>query len=1227
MHPTMKIHLLLFCLMFLAVQLHAQKLNFEYLTVKEGLPQNTVRSIVKDKYGFMWFGTWNGLCRYDGYTFKVYRTIPGDTTSIANSRIHHIYKDSYGALWVTSFANNISRYNYETDNFTRFKADLLPRSIRDSTNRINSLRTLEKNSAFLLQHLGPYHLSETKEHFVFETTPNTEGGINDNNVNCVYLDDHGILWLGTSTGGVNKADLKAKPFNSFSITAKNKSSVNTPVRAIWVDAASIWIGTQDDGVLFIDRKTNTEKWFRNELAGTNVRTVFKDSHGSIWIGDRLGLDRYDTRTQKMIRCFSENGGGTLHLARFYGIAEDPVDHSVWLGTYDKLLRFDPVTNTFEGRPLGTHYSKSGAGCLFFDSKSNLWVGTDYSGLIQVKRDPVTHAFTDTVGYHEARPNPIPLDDRVYTVTEDEFGNIWAGTANGLYQIDAAGKRVKIFTKQDGLSDQYIAKLFPDKKGNLWIAHKNGISRLAIKTGVIRNYAVKESFHGYEFMEGSGCIDTATGEMYFGGIDGFVSFMPGDIANNPHRPAVALTALQVLNKPVGIGQPVNDRIILSTAINFAKQITLTHADRSFSIEFAALHFSNSEKNQYAYRLEGLDKDWLYVDASRRVASYSNLPAGKYIFEVRAANSDGLWNQTPTSLEIIVLPPWWLSVWAYVVYILLLLLAACIVYRIIRARHQYNQQILAERLKAEKAQELDQMKSRFFTNVSHEFRTPLTLIIDPLESLLTEKIPAGNEKEYYGIMHRNARRLLSLINQFLDFRKLESGNLHLHATRQDMVAFVRNIMGAFEFQARKRNIQFPLETNREEIVFGFDADVAGKILYNLISNAFKFTGEGGRIAVAITTSADNPDQLVLTVSDNGIGIPPELTAKIFEPFYQVESSDRMHAGGTGVGLSLTKELVTLHKGGITVTSEPNKETRFTVTLGNLEENTDTLPEIQQPSMTDNYAGPSTVTEEEVTTAETPVVLIVEDNGDVRNYLRMNLSATYNIIEATNGVEGLEKAREAVPDLIISDIMMPGMNGLELCQKLKTDEKTSHIPVILLTARQSDQSQMEGYETGADAYITKPFSSALLLVRIKNLLESRRKLRELFNSSTGFNTRLVATNAADKAFLDKATGLIEENMSDKDVNVEWLAGQLLLSRTQLYRKIKALTDQSVHEFVTTIRLNKAAQLLLEGQHSVGEIAFMVGYADSTSFSRMFQKQFKQTPKKFSQGGGATDTDTKHE
>ncbi|MCU7550641.1 ATP-binding protein [Chitinophagaceae bacterium LB-8] len=1200
--------------------LTAQKLNFEYLTVKNGLAQNTVSSIVKDKYGYMWFGTYNGLCRYDGYKFKVYSTIPGDTNSIANNRIHYIYKDRNGTLWIATFNSSICRYNYQTDNFTRFTPNQLPSSIRDSTNRLRNLLAFQIAAKDLQEHIGAFQLSPTKEHIVFGTKPNNVGGLDDNNVYCVYKDNCGILWLGTATGGVNKLDLNAKPFHSFSVSSDNKTSVNAPIRAILADSSGIWLGTQDNGLVFINSKTKVEKRFMPGPAGESVRSIFKDSYGDIWVGYRTGLDRYDVRSNKLINYYHENTGINSNNYRFLSIAEDPADRSVWFGTFNDVLKYNRKNNTFEKQVLNKYLGKPSAVCLFFDSKNNLWIGTEYLGVIQIKRDPKTHAWTDTVSYNGDGVNPKLPDERVYSITEDRLGNIWIGTANGLCRIDPRSGKVKLYTKQDGLADQYIAKLLPDQQGNIWISHKKGLSKLTVRTGVIRNYAVQESIQGYDFMEGSGCIDKTTGDLYFGNMEGFVSFHPGEIADNPFLPVVVLTEFQVLNKPVGVGQMINGRVVLSAPINMTKKITLTYEDRSFSIEFAALHYSNPEKNQYAYMLEGQDKDWIQTDASRRIASYSNLPAGKYIFKVKASNSDGVWNPAPATLEIIVLPPWWRTWWAYLCYTFLLILAGYLVYRLILARQKYNQQILTERLKAEKVRELDELKSRFFTNVSHEFRTPLTLIIDPLESLLAGKLSTEKVRDYYAIMHRNARRLLGLINQFLDFRKLESGNMPLHITRQDIVAFVRNIMAAFEFQAQQQDINFTFQTDIEALEFGFDADVVDKILYNLLSNAFKFTSVGGRITVSLAAASENPGQVVLSVRDNGVGIPANLIGQIFEPFYQVASKEHNNSGGTGVGLALTKELVTLHKGIITVNSGPNIETCFTVMLSNLaDENTGLFQKAGTSGfqMSDSSEEFTPLVQEQETNADPTVVLVVEDNADVRNYLKMNLIADYLVIEAQNGSEGFEKAIETIPDLVISDIMMPGLNGLELCQKLKTDEKTSHIPVILLTARQSDQSQMEGYETGADAYIGKPFSSALLLVRIKNLIESRKKLRQLFNQSTGFNTRLVGTNAADKAFLSKATGMIESNMSNKDLSVEWLASQLFLSRTQLYRKIKALTNQSVHEFVTTIRLNKAAELLLEGQSSVSEIAFIVGYSDSTSFSRMFQKQFGLTPKKFSQQG----------
>lgn len=1197
-----------------------QNSNFEYLTVKDGLPQSTVRTIAKDKYGFVWFGTWNGLCRYDGHQFRVYQTIPGDSTSIGNNRIHYIYKDGKGVLWIATFNSFICRYNYKTDNFTRFKTNQVPKAIRDSTNRLRSLAVFKKYADFLKLHVGPFKPSQTREHIVFQTTANSGGGLNDNNVNCVYFDDSGILWLGTATGGVNKTDLKAKKFHSHSVASKQGTAVNTPIRAILTEKNGLWLGTQDDGLVFVNRQTKAETCFTNELGDKSVRAIFKDGQGDLWIGNRSGLDKYDSRGKKIVHYFNEKAGNNAQMNRVFAIAEDPVNHSLWFGTYNGILKYDRKTNQFEKQSLQKYFTRSAAGCLFFDSSRNLWIGTEYSGLIQLKRDFRTGRWTDTIAYTGDGVDAKLPDERVYSVAQDGQGNIWAGTANGLCRIHPKTRKVELFTTADGLSDQYITKVLSDRKGNIWVGHKKGLSKLNTRTNQIRNYSVRGSRRDHEFMDGSGCVEPGTGELFFGGIDGFVSFHPEEITDNQNPPLLAFTDFEVLNKTVKIGEEINGKVVLPQALNLAQTITLGYEDKSFSLEFAALDYASPSKNRYAYQLEGLDKDWIYADASRRRATYANLPSGTYTFKLKAANSDGVWSPKPRTLQIVVLPPWWRSWWAYSLYLMLSGAVGYFLYRVFKAKQEYNHRILIESLKAEKAQELDALKSRFFTNVSHEFRTPLTLIIDPLESLLSGKLSNDKAKEYYGVMHRNAARLLGLINQFLDFRKLESGNLSLKVHKGDIVAFVRNVMDAFEFQAKQKNIDYRLETSLEELQFGFDADSVEKILYNLISNAFKFTRERGRIVVSLSASAEKQEYISLSVTDNGMGIPAEKLDKIFESFYQVEDNDRADIVGTGVGLSLAKELVMLHKGTITVSSAPFKETCFTVTLANLVETNPNLKSMESIVDFQPRNGTEEVvlaTEEKKSQSDTPIVLIVEDNDEIRNYIRMNLSGDYKVIEAANGLQGLEMALDILPDLIISDIMMPEMNGLDLCRELKTNEKTSHIPVILLTAQQSEQHQKEGYETGADAYISKPFSSVLLLVRIKNLIESRRKLRELFNKATGFNPLVLGTNAADKAFLAKATGLIEANLANENFDVEWLASEMFLGRTQLYRKIKALTNQSTQEFITTIRLNKAAEMLLEGKLAVGEIAFRVGYTDPTSFGRVFQKQFGLTPKKYSQQG----------
>ncbi|MCH5714862.1 hybrid sensor histidine kinase/response regulator [Niabella hibiscisoli] len=892
---------------------------------------------------------------------------------------------------------------------------------------------------------------------------------------------------------MNKADLNANKFQSEVIYEPGRPNIGTAIRSMWVDKEGVWLGSDYNGLIYMNKLTATYHYVSPQLVNENIKALLKDYNGFIWIGKRSGLDKYDPRTKKITPYFKSSVD--QNKSRFYAIAEDPLTHDLWFSYYHGIIKYNYQAQSMKEQPLAS-YGRSGAGCLFFDSKNNLWIGTEYSGVIQVKRDPATHAWVDTVLYTTMASDSRSPDERVYAVTEDSEGAIWVGAANGLTRINPKTRASRTYTIKDGLVDHYITQVMAQDPGFVWFAHKNGLSKFNIKTGHIQNYAVKKPGQEYEFMDGSGFFDNASGQMYYGTTQGFVHFDPDEIIDNPFLPVTTFTNLQVLNKTIQVGDTVNGRVILSTPLHLAKTITLTHEDKSFSVEFSALHFSNPARNQYAYMLEGQDKDWVYVDASRRVAGYSNLPAGTYLLKVMASNSDGVWNRVPATLEIIVLPPWWKTWWAYSIYSLLCLSGIYIILRIVQVRQQYHRQILTERLKAEKAQELDQLKSSFFTNVSHEFRTPLTLIVDPLRSLLTRQDASEKEMAHYNVMYRNAQRLLALINQFLDFRKIESGKMQLQPQRQDLVAFVRNTAAAFSFKAQEQQIQFDVKAEPAVIQFGFDSDVTGKILYNLVSNAFKFTPAGGSISVKVMADSLDPEFVEIIVADTGLGIPADKLDKIFDPFFQVESAQQ-HAG-TGVGLSLTRELVALHKGTIRVSSTAGAGTLFKVQLTNLETNENT-PVVTMPSVPGEWSAVSeAAVVETVSPTERSIILVVEDNDDIRGYIRQNLADEYTVLEASNGLEGVEKAITNIPDLVISDIMMPGMNGLEMCQQLKADEKTSHIPVVLLTARQSDQYEAEGYETGADAYIVKPFSMPLLQVRVRNLIASRAQLRQLFAQS---------------------------------------------------------------------------------------------------------------------------------
>lgn len=1177
-----------------------QNYEVEYLTSKDGLAQDAVRSIVKDKYGFMWFGTWNGLCRYDGYSFKTYKNIPGDTCSLANSRVHTIFKDKDGILWIATFNFLVSRYNYETDDFTNFSRSELSNALKSSLERPIGSAIIKNIPEKVRKSLGHIELSNTREHLVLVDNPLK---LSDRNINCLFYDNSNILWVGTASGGVNKVDFNENAFKIYPSFLNNEENTKNPVRCILADGSTIWAGTQSDGLhAYSPDKDNSGIRVKN-TDGKYVKAIIKDNEYNIWLGCRDGLWKYVVKEDRLINYFQADKSGKQYN-RFSSIAENPSDSSLWFGTFNSVLRYNPGTNSFEEIDLSPYFRNSNAVSLLFDSNSNFWIGTETDGAILLVKDHNTNSWKDTILYDSKSPVLCLPDNRVYSITEDQNKNIWIGTANGLVRFDPQTKACKLFSEKDGLADQYITKLLSDTKGKMWISHKKGISCIDINDLSIKNYAV--SHKGFEFVEGSGDQNVSEGILYFGGINGFVSFRPDSMVKNEIAPDVVLTNLEVLNQTVEIGSLVQNRVILNKPLYLSDEITLTSRDKSFSIEFAALHYSNPNENKYAYMLDGYDEAWINTTATRRIVSYANMPPGEYTFKVKAANNDGVWNPNPASLKITILPPWWMTWQAYCLYFFVFSLIIWTIYRIMKIKQTYNRRILVAQLNEEKAKEIENLRTRFFTNISHEVRTPLTLLIDPLERLMVDDLPPKEVNYFHRIMQKNVNRLLVLVNQLLDFRKIETGNYTVSASRGDIVQFLQNSTEAYFLKADENKIQFSFDSDQEEFPFFFDSDIVDKVINNLLSNAFKHTPSEGKITVSLHCVSNL--EIVIRVSDNGEGFDDSLKEKIFDPFYQDRTVTGNRENSSGLGLALIKELVQLHKGAISATSQPNVETTFEVHLQALEAESSKLIEPQATTSEEMVINlPESERNKE---SSLPLIQIIEDDDDVRAYLVQTLQKQFRVMEAENGRSGLELAREQIPDMVISDINMPEMDGLELCKMLKTDQRTSHIPVILLTARQSDSSFVEGYETGADDYIVKPFKSPVLIARINNLLESRTRLRSLFGKDFNFDPQKVVVNSTDKDFVNKAVEFVESHLLDPNFGVDQLSELLNMSRTPLYLKVKALTGQTVHEFISTIRLNKAAELLWSTDMTIAEISYQTGFSSPGNLTRSFTKQFEISP-----------------
>jgi signal transduction histidine kinase/DNA-binding response OmpR family regulator len=815
------------------------------------------------------------------------------------------------------------------------------------------------------------------------------------------------------------------------------------------------------------------------------------------------------------------------------------------------------------------------------------------------------------------------------IHEDQHNNLWlASRRDGLGLFNRQTGEACFYGQKQGLCNNTISSIVEDDDGFLWLATEGGVSKFNPETKEFTNFSEEHGFPTQLFNVNG--TKLKNGEIWLTTIDnGVVGFDPRELKINKIPPKIVLTDIKLFNESLKIGSDYP----LKQDISITKEITFAHWQNDITIECTALHFSCPEKNQYGFWLENYDNDWYYT-GTNRFASYTNLDPGEYIFHAKGSNSDNVWNEEGISLRIIIHPPWWRTFWAYGLYVLIIGSIAFVIWRSQLRRIRLRNELKMKQFEAQKLQEIDHLKSRFFANISHEFRTPLTLILGPMEQMLSGMFK-GNLKETYRIIIRNGKRLLQLINQLLDLSKLEAGRMTLQARPLELIRLLKALVQSFSSLAERKKITLTFKAEEESILVYADKDKLEKIVLNLLSNAFKYTQAGGTISVKVTTSskADQPvastdDGFVeLRIADTGLGIAGEHLEKIFDRFYQADETYDQERSSTGIGLALVKELVELHHGEIFVDSRINEGTEFCVRLplgkAHLKDEeivdkpaAEAVPD--SPVDADLFVAEldsSRAIEKEpaIPDEEATIVLIVEDNLDVRSYIREILEPFFRIIEAYNGQEGLDKAVEVIPDLVVSDIMMPGMDGYELCKRLKTDERTSHIPVILLTARAASESKLEGLETGADDYIVKPFDSKELLARVKNLIKIRRQLRQRFSREIILKPQDIAVTPMDAVFLQKVQTVVDAHLDDEDFSIEMLGHEVGMSRSQIHRKLRALVDQSASRFIRSMRLQRAVELMKKRAATLTEIAYMTGFHSQAYFTTCFQEQFGCSPKAY--------------
>lgn len=1154
--------------------------RFRHTGQRHSLRNNVVRDVREDRRGNIWVTSDGGLDRFDEsqYQFIHYPLASGKPVTWPDSILGRMHARKNGDLLIHS-RQHLTLLHTKTGQIRVFPLPPLGNDVWWEARFTSDSR----GNDYLLWHNQIFRINEPSG---LQPLPELTKDIT---AKSVFVDRSDVLWIGTNGAGVRKYDLSTTGFEGSLYRVD-----------FCTDLLVSQLGLPASQVPRFSPSTDSYH-FRYAV----------DGKGLLWFNRGQPFYRLDLKTKQIQTIQPPVLPGESDERMYVPLAADPGGR-IWAVYKNRAVWFDESQQHWQVFPF--RFSVASAIQQAVVDDRALWLATEFHGLYRVDR---ATGQTRRFGF-DAR-NPASLNsDALFCLFADPLDPnlLWLGTfGSGLGRFDKRTGQCRRFTIADGLPNNVVYSAIPDRRGSIWIGTNKGIGRLNRRTFQVQNYTTQDGiladeFNRFHFLQLPG------GRILMGGLEGITAFYPDRITNDPYQPAVELTGIQINNRAIkrGADSPVGD-----LPEQTLQSLNLPYNQNFLNLEFAALQFNKAGKNRYRYQLEDLDKDW--ISSERPVAVYTDLQPGKYRFLVNASNTSGIWSREVRRLDITIRPPWWATWWAYVLYSLLLISLFYIFLRIYRNRLQLRQSVELKQREVE-------MKTRFFTNITHEFRTPLTLILSPLEGLINE-LEGTNYVRRLTSVHQNARQLLQLINQLMDLSKLDAQAMKVEEWVGSPGEVVEQVVRTFQEAAGRKSIRLTCHDQKTDM-FVFDPSLLERIVYNLVANALKFTPEGGQIGIHLEYNSPRPEQpeFVIRVSDTGIGIPKEQLSAIFERFYQVDPSSTRGYEGTGIGLALVNELVQLQQGRITMESEVGLGTSVTVSLPYRRVKADEKTEIPElPSTVSSLMEPDHTGFSELErkidsresanpNAEQTELLLVEDNDELADFIIGSLPGQYQIHRAANGVEGLRLAIERMPELIISDVLMPVMDGFEFCQKIKANDATSHIPVMLLTAKSSTENRLEGLLLGADDYITKPFLVSELQLRVRNLLEQRRLVREWVRASLLSPVTLVTLPVAETVdpYLNKLYQLIETRLDDSGFGVDELAEVSGLSRTNLYRKVKALTGLPANQFIRNYRLKRGSQLLRQG-YSPSETATMVGFESHSYFTRCFRELYRMTPTEFAE------------